>query len=148
MLRPHFWDHYPLDELTKEEWEGLCDGCGQCCLIKLEDEDTGRIAYTQLACKLLDCGTGLCSNYGQRQEFVPDCIQLAPHMVSQLTWLPASCAYRRIHEGRGLASWHPLISGHRESVRHAGKSVAGRCRTEVGVDEEDWDRYIVRWVKQ
>lgn len=147
LLRPQFWTRYALAELNHAEWEALCDGCGKCCLIKLEDEDTQEIAYTKVACKLLDCRTGHCSNYTARKEFVPDCIQLTPEKLAQIRWLPSSCAYRRLAEGKSLPSWHYLISGSHESILSARKSAAGRCISESEVHEDEIEDYIVRWVR-
>ena len=146
-LRPQFWKKYPLDALNAQEWEALCDGCGLCCLVKLEDEDTQEVAYTKVACKLLDCTTARCSNYPERLDYVPDCIQLTPEKLRQIHWLPASCAYRRLNEGKSLPSWHYLNTGSRQSVIQARKSAAGRCISETEVDEEQIDEYIVRWVR-
>ncbi|MHA3080648.1 YcgN family cysteine cluster protein [Acinetobacter sp. ANC 3791] len=146
-LRPQFWKKYPLDQLSSEEWEALCDGCGLCCLLKLEDEDTHEVAYTKVACKLLNCTTGQCSDYSQRQQHVPDCIQLTLEGLQKIKWLPSSCAYRRIDEGKNLPSWHYLNTGSRQSVIKAKKSVAGRCISEESVSEDDIDEYIVRWVR-
>ena len=146
-LRPQFWKKYPLAELNPAEWEALCDGCGLCCLIKLEDEELQEVAYTKVACKLLDCKTARCSNYAQRLDFVPDCIQLTPEKLASIHWLPASCAYRRLKEQKKLPSWHYLNTGTRSSVIQARKSAAGRCISEVEVDEDEIEDYIVRWVR-
>ncbi|MFC3902031.1 hypothetical protein SAMN05421749_105145 [Acinetobacter marinus] len=146
-LRPEFWRLYALEQLNRTEWEALCDGCGQCCLIKLEDEDSGEVVYTNVACKLLDCSTGACSDYPHRQQFVPDCIQLSPALLSQIKWLPSTCGYRRVHEGKDLPRWHHLISGDRSSVIRAKKSVANRCVSENAVAEEDIEAHVIRWVR-
>lgn len=146
-LRPEFWKKYCLDQLTKAEWEALCDGCGLCCLIKLEDDESNEVAYTKVACKLLDCQTGHCSDYVNRLNHVPDCIQLTPEKLQQIHWLPNSCAYRRLHENKPLPTWHYLNTGSRENVIKAKKSVAGRCISELEVDEEQIEDYIVRWVR-
>ena len=146
-LRPQFWKKYSLTELNSAEWEALCDGCGLCCLIKLEDEELQEIAYTKVACKLLDCQTAQCSNYSQRVQHVPDCIQLTPEKLANIQWLPASCAYRRLEQGKILPSWHYLNSGTRSSIIQAKKSAAGRCISEVEVDEEQIEDYIVRWIR-
>ena len=146
-LRPQFWKKYSLTELNPAEWEALCDGCGLCCLIKLEDEELQEIAYTKVACKLLDCQTAQCSNYAQRVQHVPDCIQLTPEKLANIQWLPASCAYRRLEQGKSLPSWHYLNSGTRSSIIQAKKSAAGRCISEVEVDEEQIEDYIVRWIR-
>ena len=119
-----YWDRKTLAQMTPEEWEGLCDGCGRCCLVRFEDEDTGEIIPTRVACKLLDIETCRCSNYRRRRRYVPDCVKLTPGNVGELSWMPSTCAYRRIHEGRGLADWHPLVSGDPESVHDAG--IGGR----------------------
>ncbi|MFT4020096.1 MAG: YcgN family cysteine cluster protein [Acinetobacter sp.] len=146
-IRPQFWKKYPLHQLTMPEWEALCDGCGLCCLIKLEDEDSHDIAYTKVSCKLMDCATGHCSDYANRQQHVPDCIQLSIEKLEQINWLPSSCAYRRLYEGKNLPSWHYLNTGSRQSVIKAKKSVAGRCISETSIHEDDIDQYIVRWVR-
>lgn len=146
-LRPDFWKNYTLEQLNRAEWEALCDGCGLCCLIKLEDEDSSEVAYTKVACKLLDCSTGHCSDYPNRLNYVPDCIQLSPEKLEQISWLPTSCAYRRLSENKPLPSWHYLNTGSRENVIKARKSVAGRCVSEQDINEDDIEDYIVRWVR-
>jgi uncharacterized cysteine cluster protein YcgN (CxxCxxCC family) len=146
-LRERFWEHYSLDQLTLAEWEAVCDGCGLCCLVKLEDEDTHEVAYTKLACKLLDCKTARCTDYANRKQHVPDCVQLTPDMVGQLHWLPPSCAYKRLDNGQKLPRWHPLITGNAKSVREARKSAAGRCIPETDIAEDDVEDYVVRWVR-
>ncbi|MHC3034369.1 YcgN family cysteine cluster protein [Acinetobacter nosocomialis] len=146
-LRPLFWKNYTLEQLTQPEWEALCDGCGLCCLVKLEDEDTHEVAYTKVACKLLDCSTGRCSDYSNRQQQVPDCLQLTPESLKTIHWLPSSCAYKRLNEGKNLPSWHYLNTGTRQSVVKAKKSVAGRCIPETDVHKDDLEDYVVRWVR-
>ena len=146
-LRPLFWKNYTLEQLSRSEWEALCDGCGLCCLIKFEDEDSHGVAYTKVACKLLDCSTAACSDYPNRQQHVPDCIQLTPEKLATIHWLPPSCAYRRLKEGRNLPSWHYLNTGSKESILKARKSAAGRCISENNVAEEDLEDHIVRWVR-
>ena len=142
-----FWQHKSLAQMTPQEWEALCDGCGLCCLVKLEDEDSHEVAYTKVACKLLDCTTARCSDYPNRQQQVPDCIQLTPEKLDSIHWLPPSCAYRRLKEGKNLPSWHYLNTGSRQSVIRAKKSAAGRCISETEVNEEEIEDYIVRWVR-
>jgi uncharacterized cysteine cluster protein YcgN (CxxCxxCC family) len=146
-LRERFWERYPLKSLTAAEWEALCDGCGRCCLHKLEYEDTGEIAYTDVACRLLDLGTARCCDYPNRKQHVPDCVQLTPATIDAIDWLPATCAYRRLNEGRGLPRWHPLISGTQDTVRAAGISVIGRVLPETVVDENEIEEHVVRWIR-
>ena len=125
-----FWREKQLSEMSKEEWESLCDGCGRCCLHKLRDDDTGEISFTNVACRLLDVNTARCKDYANRRRKVPDCVQLTPETLAKIDWLPPSCAYRLVQEGKDLPPWHPLRSGRAESVIEAGASVAGRCISE------------------
>ncbi len=128
---PPFWEVKRLDQMTPAEWESLCDGCGRCCLIRFEDEETGEVIPTRVACRLLDTETCRCTRYEHRKRFVPDCIKLTPGAVEHLTWMPRSCAYRRLYEGRPLADWHPLISGDPESIHRAGVSMRGQLISET-----------------
>jgi uncharacterized cysteine cluster protein YcgN (CxxCxxCC family) len=126
-----FWEAKSLAQMTPDEWERLCDGCGRCCLVRFEDEETGEVIPTRAACRMLDLDLCRCKDYENRRDHVPDCIKLTPQAVEHLSWMPKSCAYRRIHEGRGLAPWHPLISGDPMSVARAGMSVRGRVFSET-----------------
>ena len=128
-MRAGFWT-LPIETLTKPEWEALCDGCGQCCLHKCEDEDTGEIYPTNVACSLLDISTARCSDYPNRKAKVPDCLRLTPRLAASVTWLPATCAYRLRADGDDLPGWHYLISGSREAVHAAGISVRGKAISE------------------
>lgn len=140
-----FWKTTDLDDMSQQQWESLCDGCGRCCLNKLEDWDTGEIAWTNVACKLLDVETCRCTDYDNRQAKVPDCIGLTPKTVRALSWLPPSCGYRLVAEGRDLYWWHPLVSGDPETVHAAGVSVRGRTVPEQGLEVEDFENHIVEW---
>jgi len=141
-LREQFWE-LPLAQLTRAEWEALCDGCGRCCLHKIEDADTGMIADTNVACKLLDTATAACSDYRNRKAFVPDCLRLTLSIVEDVPWLPTTCAYRLRAEGRALPSWHYLISGDRDAVKRAGVSVADRVVSEL--EAGPLEHHIVEW---
>ena len=140
-----FW-RKPLSSLTETEWESLCDGCGRCCLVKLEDEDTAQVHYTDVACALFDAGTCGCSNYPERQSRIPDCVKLTPEALDGIAWLPPSCAYRLVAEGRDLMWWHWLVSGDRNTIHTAGVSVRGRvAASEDDVAVDDLPHHIVKW---
>jgi uncharacterized protein len=141
-----FWRAKTLEEMSGSEWESLCDGCARCCLVKLEEEDTGEIHFTDVGCTLLDAKTCQCADYKRRQQRVPDCVKLTPATVRSLSWLPVTCAYRLVAEGHDLPTWHPLVSGSPDSVHAAGVSVRGR----VGASEDDlgpefWPDRVVAW---
>ncbi|MBC7579898.1 MAG: YcgN family cysteine cluster protein [Tardiphaga sp.] len=141
-----FWKTKTLEQMTKVEWESLCDGCARCCLEKLEDEDSGKIYYTHVSCKLLDAGLCACKDYPNRSDQVPDCVRLTPENVRSLNWLPPSCGYKLVAEGRDLYWWHPLISGSPQTVHEAGVSVRGRVQgTEDTVSDEDLQDHIATW---
>jgi uncharacterized protein len=125
-----FWKTKRLEEMTKDEWESLCDGCGRCCLHKLRDEDTEALSFTNVACRLLDLHSCQCSDYVKRQRRVPDCVSLTPKSLEDIDWLPPSCGYRRLRDGRDLAWWHPLVSGDPDTVHQAGVSVRARAISE------------------
>jgi len=138
-----FWKDKQLWEMSSEEWESLCDGCARCCLVKLEDEDTGQIHFTSAACKLLDGDTCRCTDYENRTARVPDCVGLTADNVGELNWLPRTCAYRLVAEGKNLPWWHPLVSGRPETVLEAGISVKGRVRSEELFSEDEL--WTLRW---
>ncbi|MGD2081844.1 MAG: YcgN family cysteine cluster protein [Chromatiales bacterium] len=140
-----FWRRKALDALEPAEWESLCDGCGKCCLHKLEDEDTREIRFTNVACRLLDAATCRCSDYANRSSRVPDCVTLTPEVLDDPYWLPATCAYRLVAEGKDLPDWHPLVSGDAMSVVRSGHSVCGRVVSEV--DADDLEHHLISWVK-
>ncbi len=143
-LRPRFWETVPLKKMSPKEWEALCDGCGKCCLNKLEDADTGEVALTRVACRLLDNENCRCAQYEIRHQFVPECIVLNPSNIdTHAYWMPQTCAYRLLHSGQNLPEWHPLITGSAQSVHDAGVSVQGWSIPEFEVDEDDWEDHII-----
>lgn len=143
-LAKRFWERKPMDQLSGPEWEALCDGCGKCCLNKLEDEDTGEVALTRVACRLLDDATCLCSQYDIRHQFVPECIVLRPSNIKKnLYWMPETCAYKLVWNGKSLPDWHPLISGTADSVHQAGVSMRGQTVSEFEIADEDWEDHII-----
>ncbi|RWR51056.1 YcgN family cysteine cluster protein [Sinirhodobacter ferrireducens] len=142
-LRPEFWT-LPLAKLTPAEWEALCDGCGRCCLNKLEYEDTGELEFTRVACRLLDDETCRCTRYETRHQYVPECVLLTPKSIRKIAyWMPTTCAYRLRFEGKPLEPWHYLVSGSHETVHEAGVSVRGRTVSETEVPEDLWDQFII-----
>jgi len=138
-----FWKIKPLSEMTREEWESLCDGCAQCCIIKFEDEDTGRIYHTNVVCELLDIYHCTCTCYAERSTLVPTCLTLNPELVNELSWMPPTCAYRLLAEGKDLPDWHPLVSGDKNSVHRSGNSVHAKVVSARDIDEEDLPDYVV-----
>ncbi|MFC1685237.1 YcgN family cysteine cluster protein [Pseudomonadota bacterium] len=143
-LDPHFWEHKNMESLSRTEWEALCDGCAKCCLHRLEDEDTREIHFTNVACQLLDQETCHCGNYAERSVLVPDCITLTPKILEDPYWLPSTCAYRLLAEGKALPWWHPLVSGDPDTVFQSGNSVSGRviCETEA----DNLEHHLIEWV--
>ncbi len=138
-----FWKEKKLTELSKAEWESLCDSCGKCCLHKLEDEDTGEIHYTDIACRFLDPESIRCSKYLVRQRYVGNCVVMNADLLDKLPWMPSTCAYRLLYEGKDLPDWHPLVTGDRNSVHTAGASAKGRF---VGEKEAgDYEDHLVEW---
>lgn len=142
MAEAPFWRTKTLEQMSQAEWESLCDGCGRCCLHKIREDD-GSLSFTNVACRLLDTTTGRCRDYANRRRKVPDCVQLTPRTVRRIDWLPPSCAYRRLAEGRDLPTWHPLITGDPESVARAGASIGGRALTER--EAGPLEHHVVEW---
>lgn len=143
-LAPEYWRKTPLSSMSRLEWEALCDGCGRCCLLKLEDEDTGQVAYTDVHCRLFDPGTCRCGNYAHRKRLVAGCVQLTPETIDESApWMPETCAYRRLHEGRDLPDWHPLMTGDADSPRKAGMAMHNASVPEWEVDEDDLEDHII-----
>ena len=144
-----FWRVKTLEEMSVREWESLCDGCGRCCLVKLEDEDTGEIHYTDIGCKLFDAGKCRCKDYRNRRDTVPDCVKLTPAQVRSLPWLPPTCAYKLLADGKDLRWWHPLVSGRAETVHEAGLSARDRVGAMEGkIRLRDYPERIVAWPAQ
>ena len=143
-LRERFWTRVPMTRMTGAEWEALCDGCGKCCLNKLEDEESGEVVLTRVACRLFDDATCRCARYEERHKHVPECIRLTPQTIpDHLYWLPETCAYRLVYESRDLFHWHPLVSGDPDTVRQAGVSVHDLTVSEAEVPEDDWEDHII-----
>jgi uncharacterized cysteine cluster protein YcgN (CxxCxxCC family) len=132
--------------MSLDEWESLCDGCGKCCLIKLQDTETERIFFTDVACNLLDCSTGLCQDYAHRQQKVTDCVKLTPENLDDLAWMPPDCAYRRLYEHKPLSMWHPLVTGDRNSTNLYGAGIVGMpLVSEIDVADEELEQHVVTW---
>ena len=141
-----FWKTKTLAEMTEAEWESLCDGCARCCLNKLEEEDTGKLYFTDVGCRLLDDRSCRCRDYPHRLDVVTDCVKLTPQTLPEIAWLPPSCAYRLVAEGKDLYWWHPLVSGDPETVHIAGVSVRGRLSgTEQEISDAELEDHIVQW---
>jgi len=147
MAEQPFWKTKSLDEMNRQEWESLCDGCAKCCLHKLEDEDTEEVFYTKIVCHYMDEDTCRCTQYQERNVLVPNCVWLKPEDVAEFHWLPSTCAYRLVAEGKDLEWWHPLVSGNPETVIEAGVSIKGRCISEEYVHPDGWEEHIIRWVE-
>jgi len=140
-----FWKTKTFEEMTPDEWESLCDGCAKCCLHKIEDMDTGEVFFTNVACRLLDINTCRCKDYQHRSEGVSDCLVLNPELLKEINWLPESCAYRRLAEGRDVAWWHPLVSGDQNTVLQAGISICGKIVPEDMVNLDRIEERVVDW---
>lgn len=143
-----FWKVKSLDALSTEEWESLCDGCGRCCLVKLEDSDSGEVHYTNVSCRLLDTDTCRCKDYPNRKQLVPECFVLSAATLADYPYLPETCAYRLLYEGKDLPRWHPLVSGSHDSVHEAGISVVGKAISEEYVHPDQLEEHIVDWPSQ
>ena len=146
--KKRFWEEKSLAEMTDTEWERLCDGCGRCCLVKLEDEETGKLYYSQVACEFFDLSACRCSVYGEREEKMPGCLSIRKAGAEVFSWLPWSCAYRRLHEGRPLADWHPLVSGDDKAMHEKGISVKDLAISPEGVSEADFEDLLVEFVDE
>lgn len=144
MAEKPFWQTVKLTDMTAAQWEAVCDGCAKCCLVKLQDEDSGEIVFTDIACNLLDQQTCRCTHYQERTKLVPDCVKLTKDNLDKIDFMPPSCAYRLLHEGKDLPQWHPLVSGSADSVVEAGMSVKGRVIAEMAFDGDSEDR-VVDW---
>jgi uncharacterized cysteine cluster protein YcgN (CxxCxxCC family) len=141
-----WWETKSLSEMTQDEWESLCDGCGKCCLVKIQDAQTERIYFTDVACTLLDCNSGRCKNYINRQQYVPDCVKLSKDNLEDLEWMPPDCAYRRLYEHKPLLSWHPLVTGQADSTHTHGASVVGMPMvSEDEVMDDELEDHVVTW---
>ena len=141
-----YWNTTPLEQLSAEEWESLCDGCGKCCLHKLQDDETDEVFYTRVACRLLDIKSGGCSDYVHRFSRVPDCMDVRKMTVAEMKWLPSSCAYRLRADSKPLPEWHPLISGHVFTVYKDPNRIRGRVVSETDVSDDNLEDYIIRWI--
>jgi len=142
----NFWQLKTLEQMSTEEWESLCDGCGKCCLVKLEDYESGEIFHTNVTCELLNTESCRCMDYAGRHGIVDDCIQLDRENIESLGWLPSSCSYRLIAGGKPLPEWHHLVSGSRETLHTFGASLQGRVVSELHVHDDDIEDHIVQWV--
>lgn len=144
-MTENFWETKSLAQMSTAEWESLCDGCAQCCLVKVEDVDTAAVHYTDVACRYLDCDQCRCTEYARRTTLVPECVELTPENLAELSWMPPTCAYRLLSEGKPLPRWHPLISGDPNTVHAAGISVRERCISEEFVHPDDLQLRILAW---
>lgn len=139
-----FWEIKKLSEMSSEEWESVCDGCGKCCLNKLEDEDSGEIFFTSVVCDLINLDSCRCTRYSDRTTLVPECLDLKQHNFAEYSWLPSTCAYRLLSDGKQLPDWHPLVSGSEETVREAGVSICSYAMKESEVD--DLEDHVIEWL--
>ena len=142
-----FWQQKTLIEMSKAEWESLCDGCGKCCLVKLQDEETDEVAYTNVVCQYSNTENCQCTEYQRRNELVPHCVWLKPEMVDEFFWLPNTCAYRLVAEGKDLPEWHHLISGDEQTVHESDNSIRNKVYSENNIHPDDLEEYIIHWVE-
>lgn len=147
MASAKFWESKTLDQMNCEEWESLCDGCALCCLHKLEDEETQEVFYTQVACQYLDLDTCRCRDYRHRKSLVPSCLSIKEDCADNFQWLPHTCAYRLLAEGKPLLDWHPLVSGSPNTVHVSGASVKDKVLSEIHIHPDDMEAYIIHWVE-
>ena len=140
-----FWQEKKLDEMSQNEWESLCDGCGKCCLVQLEDEDSSERCFTDLACTYFNVEQGGCTVYEQRSQKMPDCVKLTPQNLADVYWLPSTCAYRLLQDGKALPGWHPLLTGDKQTVEDAGQRTVGRVIPMSMIDEKNWEDHIIDW---
>jgi uncharacterized cysteine cluster protein YcgN (CxxCxxCC family) len=147
MAGARFWETKSLSEMTADEWEALCDGCARCCLHKLEGSDTGEVRFTGVRCRHLVESSCRCSDYSRRTELAPNCIDLRREDIASLHWLPSTCAYRLLAEGKPLYDWHPLVSGSDATVHAAGISIRGRVLSDEFVHPDGYDEHIIHWVE-
>ncbi len=146
-MRKEFWTRYPLTELPHDEWEALCDGCGKCCLLKLEDEELNEYVFSRIVCKLFDADKCQCGDYLNRKKHVPDCVILTPENIAEIAdWMPATCAYKLLHQGKPLPDWHPLLTGDKDSVHKAGQSVKGWTVPEYEVEDHEIETYLIEGI--
>lgn len=141
-----FWESKSLAQMSREEWESLCDGCAKCCLLKLEDEETGLIHYTNVVCSYLNQKKCQCTQYKERRRLVPTCLQLEPGELDDLYWMPSTCAYRLLNEKKPLPQWHPLVTGSRKEIVASGNTVTGKVISEEYVHEDGLDEHLITWV--
>lgn len=143
---PHWWENKTLADMSREEWESLCDHCGKCCLIKLEDEEDGQVYYTDVVCDLFKDEDCHCSDYWNRETLVPSCVRLTQDNLESINWMPPSCAYRRIRDEQGLPTWHHLVSGSKNTIHSTGHSVKGKTIFEKDIENEhDFEEHVVEW---
>lgn len=142
-----FWQQKSLHEMSQSEWESLCDGCAKCCLIKLQDEETNEVAYTNVTCQYMNFDDCSCTEYLRRNELVPHCVWLKPEMVDEFFWLPESCSYRLVAEGKDLPEWHHLLCKDKQRIHECGASVKNKVYSEAHIPEEEIEEYIIHWVK-